>query len=141
MILTGTAAASLLAALHAGCFPEDGRWDEAAMAALLAMPGCFAAVDPDGFALARVAADEAELLTLGVLPRARRRGVGAALLRATGGEAARLGAGRLFLEVAAGNAAARALYAQAGLVEVGRRRRYYPDGDDALVLAMPLSAA
>ena len=138
MILTGTAAAGLLAALHAGCFPEDGRWDEAAMIAVLAMPGCFAAVDPDGLALARVAADEAELLTLGVLPQGRGRGVGLGLLEATVAEAARLGAARLFLEVAEGNVAARALYARAGLVEVGRRRRYYSDGDDALVLALPL---
>ncbi len=141
LILTGPAAAGLLAALHAGCFREGARWDEAAMAALLGMPGCFAVADLDGLALARVAADEAELLTLGVLPQARRRGAGSALLRAASGEAVRLGATRLFLEVAEGNAPARALYAQAGLVEVGRRRRYYPDGDDALVLAMPLSAA
>ncbi len=111
------------------------------MAGLLAMPGCFALAEADGLVLARVAADEAELLTIGVLPQARRRGVGLALLRAAGGEAARLGATRLFLEVATRNAPARALYAQAGLVEVGRRRRYYPDGDDALVLAVPLSAA
>ena len=106
MILTGTGAAALLAALHAGCFAGNARWDEPAMAALLAMPGCFAVADPDGLALARVAADEAELLTVGVLPRARRRGVGCA-----------------------------------GLVEVGRRRRYYPDGDDALVLALSLLSA
>ena len=111
------------------------------MAGLLAMPGCFALAEAEGLVLARVAADEAELLTIGVLPQARRRGVGLALLRAAAGEAARLGAIRLFLEVATRNAPARALYAQAGLVEVGRRRRYYPDGDDALVLAMPLSAA
>ena len=141
MILTGTGAAALLAALHAGCFAGDARWDELAMAALLTMPGCFAVADPDGLALARVAADEAELLTVGVLPRARRRGVGCALLRASGEEAARRGATRLFLEVAETNAPARALYAQAGLVEVGRRRRYYPNGDDALVLALSLLTA
>ncbi len=141
MILTGPGAAPLLAALHAACFPREGRWDEPAMAGLLAMPGCFAVTEAEGLALARVAADEAELLTIGVLPQARRRGAGLALLRAASGEAARRGATRLFLEVATANAPARALYARAGLVEVGRRRRYYPDGGDALVLAGPLSAA
>ena len=141
MILTGPGAAPLLAALHAACFSRGQVWNEPAMAELLLMPGCFALAEADGLALARVAADEAELLTIGVLPQARRQGVGLALLRAAATEAARLGALRLFLEVALANTPARALYAQAGLVEVGRRRRYYPDGDDALVLAVPLSAA
>jgi [ribosomal protein S18]-alanine N-acetyltransferase len=44
----------------------------------------------------------------------------------------------MLLEVAAGNAPARALYAAAGFAEVGKRRRYYPDGSDALVLAAAL---
>jgi ribosomal-protein-alanine N-acetyltransferase len=47
----------------------------------------------------------------------------------------------MFLEVAPGNAAARALYASAGYAEVGRRPRYYPDGSDALLLARALSPA
>jgi len=53
------------------------------------------------------------------------------------------GARRLLLEVASGDAAARALYAGAGFVEVGRRTRYYPRGavaEDALVLALRLSS-
>jgi ribosomal-protein-alanine N-acetyltransferase len=45
----------------------------------------------------------------------------------------------MFLEVAEANAAARALYAAAGFAEVGRRRRYYADGGDALVLRRGLS--
>jgi ribosomal-protein-alanine N-acetyltransferase len=47
----------------------------------------------------------------------------------------------MFLEVATNNWAARALYSAAGYAEVGRRRRYYPDGSDALVLRAPLSPA
>ncbi|NVN31455.1 ribosomal-protein-alanine acetyltransferase, partial [Endobacter medicaginis] len=47
---------------------------------------------------------------------------------------------RLFIEVAAGNGPAIALYRGCGFVEVGRRRRYYPDGDDALVMVLSLSA-
>jgi ribosomal-protein-alanine N-acetyltransferase len=45
------------------------------------------------------------------------------------------------LEVSANNEAARALYARAGFVEVGRRPRYYASGADALVLRLDLSAA
>ena len=51
---------------------------------------------------------------------------------------ARDGATAMFLEVATGNAAALALYTGAGFVEVGRRRRYYADGRDALVLRVNL---
>ncbi len=136
MIVSGIGVAAVLAALHGECFPSGGAWDEAAMTALLAMPGCFAATAPaGGLALARVAADDAELLTLGVLPRARRRGVGGLLLRELVDEAAARGARSLFLEVSVANGPALALYRAAGFAEVGRRRRYYPDGTDALVLA------
>ncbi|HEY3354811.1 MAG TPA: GNAT family N-acetyltransferase [Polyangia bacterium] len=79
------------------------------------------------------AAAEAELLRIGVRPEARGQGVGARLL--AGCEAALAGAGirRLFLEVRAGNAAARALYAAGGWAPCGRRARYYPDGEDAIL--------
>ena len=80
--------AALLAALHGRCF-EDA-WSTQAMAEVLGSPGAFAYVavvpadgtadQPVGFALARRAGDDAELLTLCVLPDARRRGMGAALL-------------------------------------------------------------
>ncbi|WP_308446376.1 ribosomal protein S18-alanine N-acetyltransferase [Elioraea sp.] len=137
------AGAPLLAALHACAFPAD-PWDADAFAALLAMPGAFALIaaedaTPAGFVLARIAADEAEIVTLGVVPRARRRGHGTRLAAAAAAEAQARGAGRLFLEVAAGNAAARRLYGRLGFREVGQRRGYYPDGADALVLALALS--
>jgi ribosomal-protein-alanine N-acetyltransferase len=60
-------------------------------------------------------------------------------MRALMADAARRGAREMFLEVAEGNAAARALYAGLGAAEAGRRRRYYPDGSDALVLRLALS--
>ncbi len=150
MILQGRAHAALLAALHERSFTPEQRWDRAAMAALLDMPGCFACLHeaadpwhpgrttPRGMAMLRVTADEAELLTVAVLPAARGAGVGAALLGAAIAEAARRGAGRMFLEVAEGNAAARALYDRHGFAPVGRRRNYYPDGSHALVLSRAL---
>jgi ribosomal-protein-alanine N-acetyltransferase len=135
------AEAVALAALHAAAFPPGQRWDAAAIAGLLAMPGVFGLVVRGlGFVLARVAADEAEILTLAVAPAARRQGHGGALLAAAMAQAAARGAASMFLDVAADNAAARALYAAAGFAEVGRRRRYYADGADALVLRRDLNA-
>lgn len=132
--------AAALAALHAAAFPPNEAWDAAAIGALLAMPGAFGLVLPgDGFVLARVAADEAEILTLAVVPAERRKGQGGALLVAAMAQAAARGAAAMFLEVSEANAAARALYAAAGFAEAGRRRRYYPDGSDALLLRAELA--
>lgn len=132
-----------LAALHAAAFA--GPWDAAAFHALLGQAGVFAVEAPDGFILMRAVADEAEILTLAVCPRARRRGLGGWLVGEGAVEAAARGAVRLFLEVAADNAPARALYARAGFAEAGRRPGYYarPDGgrQDALLLALNLSPA
>ena len=136
-----------LAELHAACFAE--AWDAEALAALLAMPGAFALVASGGeragdgpsaigFVMVRAIAGEAEILALGVRPAARRRGLGRRLLTAGSAEAASRGTGRLFLEVAADNWAARALYLGAGFAQIGRRANYYrrPGGGvAALVLA------
>ncbi|WP_198376957.1 GNAT family N-acetyltransferase, partial [Roseomonas rubea] len=75
----------------------------------------------------------------GVRPGARRAGLGRALMRALAAEAARRGAAELFLEVSEANGSARALYTGLGAAETGRRRRYYPDGSDALVLRLDLT--
>lgn len=132
--------AAALAALHAEAFAEP--WTEAAFTDLLTQSGVAALTADDGFILIRVVADEAEILTLAVRPSARRRGTGAALVRRAAETALALGAARLFLDVAEGNAAARALYAASGFVEVGRRPGYYarPGGarEDALLLALNL---
>jgi ribosomal-protein-alanine N-acetyltransferase len=134
--------AHAMAAIHVACFPPRERWGADAMALQLGLPGAFGLIDPaGGFLLMRVAADEAEILTLAVAPEARWQGRAAGLLRAAAGQAAVGGARALFLEVAADNAPARALYAQAGFVEVGRRKRYYAGGSDALIMRRDLIVA
>ncbi len=131
--------APALAALHAAAFPPAQAWGADTIGLLLALPGAFGLWrDYAGLVLARMAADEAEVLTIGVAPDTRRRGHGAALLRGALAAARARGAGAMFLEVAAGNAPALALYAREGFAEVGRRRRYYADGADALVLRRDL---
>lgn len=137
-----SATAARLAGLHAAAFPTP--WSAGAFQSLLDQPGVFAVERRDGFILIRAVAGEAEILTLAVRPAARRRGLGGRLVGEGAVEAAARGATRLFLEVAADNAAARALYAQAGFAEAGRRPGYYagPDGArrDALLLALNLTA-
>ncbi len=117
----------VLSALHARCF-EDA-WSPQAMGEVLQLAGAFSVVAvaeaPVGFALARLAADEAELLTLCVLPNYRRRGIAARLLAACMEGARARGAKAIFLEVDETNDAAHALYTMRGFVGVGRRPDYY----------------
>ena len=127
-----------LARLHAACFTVPRPWSAEEIAAVLEGPGAALLTRPRGFAIGRTAAGEAELLTLAVDPAQRRRGAGRALLAAFEDRARADGAVEAVLEVAEGNAAARALYAGGGWREVGRRPGYYADGQDALVLRKPL---
>lgn len=88
-----------------------------------------------GFAVLRKSVDEAEIFRVAVTASARRRGIGAALLRELMQAAERDGIQRLFLEVRVSNAAAIALYATCGFREIARRRGYYESPvEDALVL-------
>lgn len=138
----------LIAAMHRICFTE--YWDAPAVADILTMPGSFGwvaqepAADaaapprPAGLILCRVAADEAEVLTIAVLPPYRRRGVGRMLLDAALDTAGRAGAEAMFLEAAANNTAALALYSSVGFSQVGLRPRYYGGVIDALILRRDL---
>jgi ribosomal-protein-alanine N-acetyltransferase len=144
----GSEAAAGLAAMHACCFDE--AWDAQTFRMLLRMPGTFAHVawtraapaEPAGFVVWRRAGDDAEVISIGVLPGQRDRRLGRRLLRTVILAATSSGVRRLVLEVAEGNAPARALYAQLRLVEVGRRRGYYRKAhgtaEDALILARDL---
>ena len=134
--------AEALAAVHRACFAEV--WTASTMAEFLtesitvsAVARCGAAVV--GFALCRLAADECEVLTCAVAPVFGRRGIGRSVLEAAFGEAVSRGARRVFLEVAADNDAAIALYAECGLLAVGLRRRYYRRAGDAEIDALIMS--
>ncbi len=92
----------------------------------------------EGFALSRIAADQAEILSIALVPNLRGRHLGSALLRRHMGMLDTLGIRKLFLEVNMDNAAALALYRACRFRQVGQRKGYYakPDGAaaDALVL-------
>jgi ribosomal-protein-alanine N-acetyltransferase len=130
-----------LAAIHATAFPPGEAWSAPILAGHLSMPGVFAFIDPrGGMVLARIAADEAEILTVAVSPAARRQRLGHGLMQEAARHAAEAGATRLYLEVAATNTAALALYASLGFNAVGHRTDYYGPGSHALVCeaALPL---
>jgi ribosomal-protein-alanine N-acetyltransferase len=145
----GAAFAPLLAALHARSFPAP--WSTSSFAALLAAPGVTALIAvsaherdeaPLGFIVTRLAAGEAEVLTMCVLSEERDNGIGRRLLDAACSALRAQEAKAVFLEVGLGNVAARRLYERAGFVEVGRRRGYYQSGrgpaEDALSLRLAL---
>jgi ribosomal-protein-alanine N-acetyltransferase len=91
-----------------------------------------------GFILSRMAAGEAEILSIAIAPRQRGRGLARPLLDLHLRRLAGLGARAVFLEVDEHNAPARALYRRAGFYDVGRRKSYYQTGASALVLRRDL---
>lgn len=139
--------AEILALAHARAF--DTPWSAADIARLMTAMGGFSwlaevAAAPVGFILGRAIAGEAEILTLAVAPDQRRLGVGLALVEALATDARARGAASIYLEVAADNPAAQALYRKAGFARAGLRRGYYARGGglpvDALVLSRTLNS-
>jgi Fur family ferric uptake transcriptional regulator len=145
--------ADAIARLHASLF--EAAWDTASFRELLSEPGTLAFAAGPGTELAdrpqtfwglivgRVAADEAEILTFGVARERQRLGLGRRLVERLCRAAGRRGARRLYLEVAEGNSAARALYAGLGFEENGRRPGYYEHAgaapEDAISLCRMLA--
>ncbi len=78
--------------------------------------------------------DEAHITLLAIHPQYRRSGFGFALFWALLTSARQRGMKHATLEVRASNQAALSLYQRFGFQEAGRRRRYYPDDEDAVIL-------
>ena len=115
-----------------------GLWSRRQWATELAEPqrpgvGLWQGEALQGLACGWLILEELHITLLAVDPGRRRCGLGCRLLQALLAEGRRAGAERATLEVASGNAAARALYASVGFREAGRRRGYYRSGDDALI--------
>lgn len=127
--------AARLAELHLACFGSEAAhgWTAKSLAKALHDPSMESVLVNDAFAFARVALDEAELLLIGTSPKARGRGRAKMVLSHLQDQLRARGILRLFLEVAADNTPARALYASLGYQKIGCRRAYY-HGIDALLL-------
>jgi ribosomal-protein-alanine N-acetyltransferase len=145
LIQAGPEHAAVLAALHATSFAAP--WTAQEFETLLRQPGVAAWIwndsAPQGFILVRAAADEAEILTLAVVPEHRRKGAAFQLLAHALDVLRSGGTARMFLEVAADNTAASALYMRHGFAPCGRRADYYGAGGktppvDAVVMKREL---
>ena len=141
-------AASEISQLHMRLVNPPG--DVAAVLPLLEAPASVAymarvGVPPvtAGFVIGQVAADVSEIISIGVDEAWQKRGMGRILFAAFERAVTRAGAKRLFLDVAADNAPAMALYKAMGCVEVGRRKAYYTRHQapsvDALVMTKALT--
>jgi tRNA threonylcarbamoyl adenosine modification protein YeaZ/ribosomal-protein-alanine acetyltransferase len=124
----GGAAADLLSALYATSFYH--AWSAADISSMLATPGSIALLArsgevPVGFILARAIAGEAEILTICTQPKARRQGVGHGLLESLFLHLRKGEVKSVFLEVAADNTTAIALYETTGFMRSGLRKGYY----------------
>lgn len=124
-----------IANLHAKCFPEK-PWSSRDFEDLK-KSGCEIIASQNGFIVYRKTLDEAEIITIGVHPDARRTGIASAMLGIIDGELRKNGVKTIFLEVAENNRPARALYEQNGYVQIGVRPKYY-DGIDAIMMKKDL---
>lgn len=122
------------AEIHAAAFRR--AWSAEEIDALLSQANVFGFVAlaagrsrVSGFVLVRFAADEAEVLTIAVVRKARNAGIGWRLMVAAIDRMRREGAEKMFLEVDEQNAAALALYRRLGFKTVAKRSAYYKHGD------------
>jgi ribosomal-protein-alanine N-acetyltransferase len=77
---------------------------------------------------------EGHVTNIAVHPSARRQGVGTAVLRGLLRRSESAGITDFTLEVRASDVGAAAMYEKAGFRVEGRRRDYYPDREDALIM-------
>ena len=91
-----------------------------------------------GYACETVLFDEGEIANVAVSPERRGQGLGKRLMDWLEERAKSLGAEKLFLEVRVSNAPALALYNGCGFEPLAVRKKYYPDGEDALVMTKKL---
>jgi ribosomal-protein-alanine N-acetyltransferase len=151
--LVGDEFANEIAAIQSHCFPN--AWNADSVRRVLEMSGTQAMIMPApkgagagtavGFALIGMAADEAEILSIGVLPGWRRQGIASQLITGAIELADGLGATVMFLEVAASNSGAKELYGRHGFLVSGERSGYYtlPSGgrEDAVCMRLNLAGA
>ena len=131
--------------LEALTFPED-PWTPFMLADELMSPASryWIAADesgaPIGYGGVKVGGDQADVMTIGVAPQARGRGVGRAILDALLDWARQAGAAEIFLDVRPSNEVAITLYRSRGFEDLGRRPWYFRNPvEDALEMRAPLS--
>ena len=139
--------AGVIAAIHRVCFEES--WNEKSIAEILKMAGaigllvCAKNKRPKGFILLRIAADEAEIISIGIVPESRQKGFASILLQKAIKLVVMSNVIKMLFEVAEDNIAARALYEKFGFQIVGRRSGYYRHSSkkklDAIIYSLNIS--
>jgi ribosomal-protein-alanine N-acetyltransferase len=133
--------AAACAKLHAASFRRgwsDGEFEQLLLDRNVVAHRAMAGSAFHGFILSRLAAGEAEILSVAVAMARRGKGLARALLNLHLRRLAGVGARTVFLEVDEDNVAARRLYARAGFREVGRRTGYYQQDTGSAATALVL---
>lgn len=130
LLWAGPERAAAIAGVHAKLF--NPAWDEANVRGLLDHPAATSFIatlgspnDVIGFIIGQFAADEFEILTIGVAPDFQRHGVGKMLVEGLVRAVQRAEVRRMFLDVATDNTAALHLYSKMGFTPSGVRKDYY----------------
>lgn len=126
---------SKIVELHKQCFP-DKPWSESDFMELK-KSGCEIVASEHGFIVWRTVADQAEIITIGVIPIARRSGIAESMILLMEQELKKQSIVNVFLEVSEANYSARKLYEKLGFLVVGKRPKYY-DGTDAIIMSKTL---
>ncbi|MCR4780115.1 MAG: GNAT family N-acetyltransferase [Ruminiclostridium sp.] len=122
---------AFIASLEYECFAEP--WDAQTVRTVADDPdGICVYMQGTGYALGKLAADEAELYRIAVVPGRRGRGFGGLIIDRFISECAGRGASRVFLEVRSKNVRAISLYERKSFIRIGVRKGYYPDDDAVL---------
>lgn len=118
-----TAYTSVLSQMHKYCF--NPYWDEKEFHSLLILSNTVLWVEEQGFLLCSYVLDEMEVLTIGVMPDYRRKGIGRRLIEQMISFAADNQIKKIFLEVRIDNESAKNLYTRFGFSQTGIRKGYY----------------
>ena len=138
----GAESSELLSTLHHASFSQG--WSAPDISSMFEIKGTRSFIaeianEAAGFALIRSIADQTELLIIATLPSRRKMNVATQLLKKSFAAAQHADAEKIFLEVAHSNQSAQKLYIKLGFTEIGRRKSYYADGDDAVLMARSLA--
>lgn len=131
--------AKALATMHALCFSKV--WSEKDFTDMLSLSTTRAYLNDKAFVLFSVCGEQAEILTLGVVPDFRKKGVALSLLNFSTEKLKNEGVKEIFLDVNVNNLPARKLYEHADFKQISIRKDYYDeDGkkSDALILKKTL---
>lgn len=118
-------------------------WSYKTLASVFSMPTFSGVLCEDGGEIAgyggvTVAVDSADIGNIAVAENYRNSGIGTALLKKLCDTAKEKGAEKVFLEVRVSNSEAMRLYLKCGFKGAYARTRYYPDGEDCLVMVKNL---